>query len=437
MEPIVGAPTVVPNYKPPVKTILSLARYAEIMGINPIQFMSGTDTGILFPTTGCTDRWWHFPWQDSNKVSRTDIAMEIKRAEQDITSQLKYFPGPNWIEEEEQPYTKYHRRELTAMRGFTPNGQYKSVNLKYGKHVAFGKRAVSLVAADAGVIYTDDDGDGFSETATIMVPTSLTNACEIKVYHPGYLGNELYEIRPIKTKQITGGNAIITFDVWYLFKLSLQSAWPGSSVTGPAPIDATDSDSYVTSVDVYREYADPAEQCTLYWEGAPYSYCDSCGGTGCPSCDSITQVACIQPRSEFRNSVVVIPAIYDSGSFTPSTFCAGREPDRVKVSYMSGDYEILNGCREVPDDLAQAIAYIATARLSRPLCTDCENVSAKEQYLSTDLIYITRGESNDTKFVTREVSNCPFGTTRGEVEAYRIIKRRQRQGLVRRSATVI
>jgi hypothetical protein len=91
----------------------------------------------------------------------------------------------------------------------------------------------------------------------------------------------------------------------------------------------------------------------------------------------------------------------------------------------------------VPNDLAKAIAYIATARLARPLCTTCENVKALEESLSTDLIYITDGKTSETRFVTAEVMRSPFGTKRGEVEAWRIIRNRIRKGQVRASAMLV
>lgn len=440
----VGTPLTLPDitsggsFRPPVYTALSLYRYAQLMGINPIQFMSGGDQGTLFPTTGCTDRWWHYAWQDPNKVSRTELAEEILRAEDDVTAQLKYRPGPWWTEDDEIVYPRYYRRELTALRGYKPNGHYKSVSLQYGNFIQAGKRAVSLVSAGEAVTFADDDGDGFLETAVISAATALIDACEIKVYYPGANGDQDYEIRPARVKTLAGGIVTFRFDAWLLFKPELLSAWPGDYTVQPDFIDATDANSYLATVDVYREYADPEEECILVWEGAPGStICGTCGGTGCDSCSPLTQSACIQPKAAKNGSVIVVPSVYSSGSHTPSTFCTGREPDRVLASYQSGISELYKGCKRVPADLAKAITYMATARLSRPLCTKCENVRAMEERLQQDLIFITDGQTNETRFVTPEVIRCPFGTRRGEIEAWRIIRNRIRQGQIRATAALV
>jgi hypothetical protein len=297
---------------------------------------------------------------------------------------------------------------------------------------------MSVVSAGATVTLTDDDSDGFNETALISIATVLTDPCEIKVYYPGTDGEQDYEIRPARVKTISGGTLTIKFDAWQLFKPELLAAWPGDYTVQPDYIDATSSASYLSEVDVYREYADPEEQCTLYWEGAPgSSVCGTCGGSGCNSCSPITQTACIQPKLAKNGSVIVVPSTYSAGAHTPSTFCAGREPDRVFASYQSGASELYKGCKRVPDDLARAITYMATARLSRPLCTTCQNVKDMEDRLREDLIFITGGETSDTRFVTPEVIGNPFGTRRGEVEAWRIIRNRVRRGQVRTTAALV
>ena len=436
--PSVTPPTGDSTFEPLPYTALSLYRYAQLIGINPLQFMSGTDQGNLFPTTGCTDRWWHYAWQDPNKVSRMELAQEILRAEDDITSQLKYRPGPWWTEDDEIAYPKYHRRELTALRGYTPGGHFKTVNLEYGNFIQGGKRVVSVIEAGASVSLTDEDSDGFNETAVITTATALTDTCEIKVYYPGADGGEDYEIRPARVKTISGGTLTLKFDAWLLFRPELLAAYPGNYTVQPEFIDATDGASYLSEVDIYREYADSEEECTLLWEGAPGStLCGTCGGSGCSSCSPITQTACIQPKAAENGSVIVAPTTYANSTHTISTFCTGREPDRVISSYQAGASENYKGCKRVPTDLARAIMSMATARLSRPLCTTCQNVKDTEERLSEDLIYITDGVSNETRFVTQEVMRCPFGTRRGEIEAWRIIRNRIRRGKVRTTAALV
>jgi len=51
-------------------TILSLPRFARIMGLPPMRFFRGMTPGIdpmLFADSGCDDLWFKYDWQDSIK----------------------------------------------------------------------------------------------------------------------------------------------------------------------------------------------------------------------------------------------------------------------------------------------------------------------------------------------------------------------------------
>lgn len=412
---------------PQVYTLLPLADYARVMGINPIQFMSGVAANY-FPTSGGTDRWVQYAWQDDAKVSREELAYEIQRAERDITAVLRYWPGPMWVEDEEILYPQFHRKGYVGQYGHDSNRQMKSVKFAYGKFITGGKRVVSLIGtvtkATSSLQYEDNDSDGFAETARITVATSLTNACELKVYFQGKNGEKEWEIRPLKTKSITGGVFEATVDSWLLLDPKLLAALPGTYPTGFQAIDAEDLDNYVSDLDVYREYTDPAEQCYMMWPGSDVC---ACGGTGCAICGYETQTACLTPKEGAAGLISVAPATYDAGSavWTYADFTHGYEPSRVRVSYLSGLQEenFTTNCFELPRDIALAISYMTTARLSRPLCTHSETLRKREKELKEDLIFISPG-GDATRFVTREVLNCPFGTRYGELEAWRIVRDR-------------
>ena len=433
-------------YRPPAKTLLSLSRYAEIMGINPMRFMGGdadTSSPPLFPTVGLTalgdrDIWFQYSWQDSNKISRNELARQIADTERDIMIRLGTWPAPVWVESENVRYDRYHRPEYTALRGYTPDGRFKSVKLRQNKFIVGGERALTFVGTPA-VVFSDEDTDGFNETITITQATALTDICELKVYYAGFSGDPRYEIRPIRSKSISGGNAIFVIDSWLLFDPERLSAYPGP--VGPTPLSVSAAANYVSTVDVYREYNDPENQCTFKWDGAPQS-CGSCSGAGCPQCSVVTQIGCFL-ASDQTDLGYVRPApasAYSAPNFTVGWFCTGREPNWLTANYKCGIQEDPdgNGCYEVPDDLAKAIAYMATARLSKPLCTTSENVSALEKWLREDLAYysVGRGADVDIKFVTSDVMNNPLGTRRGEVEAWRVVRSRQKIGQMRANVGV-
>ena len=410
------------------ETLLPLDRYAEIMGINPIQFGSGYNT-TLFADSGSTERWRQYPWQDENKSSREEIAREIARAERDILAQLGYWPAPKWQENELKKYPRYHRRELTSMFGLNQSGQKRSIHLKTGKFIEGGKRSLTKIGTVA-VVYSDPDSDSFDELATVSIATAITDACELKVYFKDKDGAAIWEVRPHISKAVSGGTFTATFDSWLLFDPTLWEQLRRAPGTGNDPLDI-DSESvlnYVTQVDIYREYNDPEEQCTLVWEGAT-AYCASCSGTGCPQCADVTQVACISVRDDLTGVILPLPATYSAGSFTLTTYSTGFAPDRIKTSYRSGDYDYdSSDCYIMPDDLARAITHMATARLTRPLCTETVSLAQKESELRADLTIINPDGLDVTRWVTKEVLSCPFGTRQGELDAWRLVKARHKMG---------
>lgn len=427
--PIGGSPPSVPAasvYTPPIYTLLPLAEYAKIMGINPIQFMSAT-APALFADTGCTDRWRQYAWQDDTKVSRSELAYEIMRAEKDIAAELRYWPGPTWTEDEVVQYPQFHRKGYVGQFGHDSNGRMKSIKLTYGKFIAGGKRALTFVGTATttalSLIYEDNDGDGFNETARVSIATTLTDACELKLYFSGKGGQQEWEIRPLRSKVISGGFLEISLDSWLLLDPDLLAAFPGPNPTGFQDIDATVAGNYVTGVDIYREYNDPAEQASLLWEGSATCVCS---GTGCVACGFETQVGCLVSRDDITGLVSVVPGDYAAGTntWTQRGMVQGFEPHKVRASYRSGiSQQLMNGCDGVPYDLALAITYMVTARLSRPLCTNCVTLRKREEELKEDLIFINPG-GDATRFVTREILNCPFGTKYGELEAWRIVRDR-------------
>src|SRR3990167_7828960 len=84
-------------------TLLSLPRYALIMGIAPLHFHQGfyaSTNPQLFPNSGCTQIWYQHDWQNFDHVSREQLAMEIANAEQEIANLVGYWPAPVFLAEE-------------------------------------------------------------------------------------------------------------------------------------------------------------------------------------------------------------------------------------------------------------------------------------------------------------------------------------------------
>lgn len=417
-------------------TLLSLQRYARLMGVNPVHFAGATGVSLnpqVYPLSGSCDAvWFKYPWQANEQASRHELAEAIRDAEGELADVVGYWPAPVWIAKEVRAYPRPHRRYAFG-DALTVRGQYKSVKARWGKVVEAGRRAVSLVgtATTAGgtLVYSDEDGDGLSETATITLATTLTEACEIKPFFAGEGGAQEWEVRPVRSVAISGGNVVIVLDSWLLIDPELYEEAPQDDGS-PSAIDISTTANFVTSVDVYREYTDFAQaSAEFYWEPKPYSVspvttCVACSGSGCEQCQFITQTGCLHIRDVETGIVVPAPATYDSanGHWDAANWEECREPDQVKLWYRAGEISerYLRGltCDPLSDWWAQTIAWLATARLEHPFCA-CGSSGTRAAHLREDLAHV--GETSH--LLAEEMLTNPFGTRRGEVQAWQRVSR--------------
>lgn len=423
-----------------IPTLLSLDRYAAIMGINPAHFNGATGTAVMpFTTNACRDLWLQYAWQSADRVSREDLAMAIADAERDIARALGWWPAPMWAVEEVARYPTYHRPDVIQYGTLTPAGYQKSVQTRWGNVIAPGRRAVSdAVAATTAALtltYTSEDGDLVAETATVAVPVTWTDARETQVFFTGYSGGRAWQIRPARTQVIAAGTFTATFWTWQFI---LPALWEALTTTaGETAVDPFDDTNLVTEVEVRRVYNDTTQvSAQFYWEPKPQvlrvgAVCTACGGSGCLACQLTTQDGCLHVRDAETGMVVPQVASYDDDDGQWEAACQSecRDPDYVKLWYYAGliddDYLSQVAFDPLSNWWAQAVAWLATARLERPFCS-CANVTALAQNLRVDLAMM----SEDVSFATtEEILGNPFGTKRGEVMAWaRVGKMARRRG---------
>lgn len=412
-------------------TLLALDRFAKILGLTPPHFNQAAGSTV-FTNRPCNDIFFQHAWQFSDTVSREDIAVAIKSSEDDITAALGFSPAPVWIESEMHTYPRYYRPEYFTVDGLNTRGQRKSIQAKLGKFILAGRRATSEVTSGVTVVYTDPDGDGFDELATITTPTTLEDKCEIKVYFAGEGGEQEWEIRPAKTVTITGGNVVFTFDSWQLIDPDLWEAFPTDANLGAISLET--SGNFVTTVDVYREFTDFTQSSAQsFWEPTPKisgvnlsGFCVACGSTTgtCVACSLTSQTGCLHVRDVDNGLVVTQPATYNTTTeqWDQVNYVVCREPDIVKLWYYAGDlsqrFLSNKDCDSLSDFYAYAITWLAVARLDRPLCS-CTAIKALTQSLMEDLA-LTGASSH---LLSEEDLNNPFGTRRGAINAWRRIGR--------------
>lgn len=405
-----GATAIIDDAALPV-TLLSLNRYAKIMQINPAHF-NNLSSPTIFPLENrCSDLWFRYDWQATDSVSWESLAQQIAGAEAEIKAYTRYSPAPDW-EKDVRPWSTYHRHDISAGMDV--------IGTSYDYLIYPGRRAVSEVLAGAIIVYSDEDGDGFDELATVSATTSLTNVNEIKVYFAGKGGARAWEIRPVKTKVVAGGTLTITIPSIQLVKPEKRELPPASD--GVEGLSLLDSDNFIETLDIYREYTDTtAVSAELYWA----SNCTVCGGTGCASCSLGVENGCAKIVSVNPGFMQAQVASYssDNGYWTAGPWPSSYDPIQAVLYYQAGfiSSSYLNGESYDPLDqrLAQAIAWLATARLERPFC-NCGTASALARRLMMDMA-ITEGDGSKT-FSFEDLEN-PFGTRLGEVWAWKQLKK--------------
>lgn len=415
-------------------TLLSLDRFAAIFGVNPVHFNGGEGNAIkIFPLQqNCNDFWPQYAWQQNDRLSREELARAIHSAEEDLARVLGYYPAPKWIAQEVHRFSQHYRRDLWQAGGLNVRGARKSIALKFGKFIQAGQREPFLVgtATEAALTlrYSDPDLDGFDELATVELPTTLTNECEIKAFFAGHGGDPEWEIRPALSRSADGVNVVLTFNSWMLFNPDLWERYPGDVPTSFSSIAIETPGNYVTTVDLYRIFNDfTADSAEFFWEPEPnlagLPSCTSCGGTGCAACSLQSQTGCLHVRDTEKGIAVPVPASYDddAGQWDQEAFSVCRNPNEVKVNYYAGEFSNrwLAGdvCDQLSEFWAQVIAKLAMARLTKPPCS-CNHVRAQYDHWRVDMTLLSREASF---ILDPNVLSNPFGTRRGEVAAWRSV----------------
>lgn len=407
-------------------TLLSLDRYARIMGINPVAFNQGGSSSFFkLEEKECRKAWFQHSWQNSKVVGREDLARALRQAEDDIASVIGYFPAPRWISKEMHVYPRLYRRELYG-NGKDIRGKFKSVSARWGKFIVAGRRAATLVGNSTTVTYSDPNLVGFSDTATIIVTgITTTDACELKVYFEDRAGAQEWEIRDPRSKTLVSGTLTVVFDSWQLIDPDLWEAYP--TTQSLEPIDFTDTTNLVTNVDVYREFTDFSQASAEFgFEPRPRidtitSLCRQCSGTGCLACELTIQTGCLHTRDVERGLLVAQPATYDSddAQWNEDQWTECREPDTVKFWYYAGDLDELflreTSCDPLSHFFAEAIAWLATSRLQRDIC-GCSNIVEWVRDLRRDLAHTP--SDGDSFFLSENNLGNPFGTKKGEIMAW-------------------
>lgn len=401
-----------------VSTLLPVYRFAQLVGLHPLHFMQ-VDANIgSAESVVCIAPIMQYTWQHSDAVSREEIAQAILEAERELADYVGFWPSPRWEVAERKLVDKPYLVGAWAAGNRLWSGDLLSVKTDYGKVISGGFRAKTLIDDAAAIVYTDEDGDGYSETATITVATTVTDPGEISIYYPGLSGDDEWEIRPIKVS-INGGVATIVCRREQLVLKSLLERLDAGTVNGL--LDG----NFLTTVDVYRKYHDPSHQVEFVWRNGIASC--SCSSETC-GCSLTIQNGCLTVKDDDRGLFTIEPGEWDSstGTFTGTEFDVCRRPDYVRMWYRSGlrDMSLSLPNWQMAREWELAICKLAVTKLDRPICS-CRSVQQIMERWSINLRQQvgTQARSNSYKVTNYELENCPFGPTIGGMDVWRFARR--------------
>ena len=289
---------------------------------------------------------------------RAQISRQLAHAQQKIERSVRYPLTPSWIEAEQRPYEC-------------------PINANLRKIIEPGIRAEDDVELVSVVDHTNDP----AVVGPIASGLTAANEDEIRVYRAG---TEV-EVDPSSVAIDGAGN--ITIEIPRC-RLVTQVAYDGGR-----PIAYGTVGNFEATVDVKREYNDPATQASLVWVG---SRCVDA------ACSEETVTACLKVLDAEAGIVRVDPATYSAGVWTTQGTGHTYGPSFARLYYRAGIVD--GGARW---EAQQTIIRLAHALMPHEPC----GCSVIKQAWERDRAV--------PDVLSRERLNCPWGLENGSWEAWR------------------
>lgn len=355
-------------------TQLSLDRFFQILGIHPLH---GNQVGLPSEVNFCGNPIMQYSWQVADRVGREEIAMAIYDAERMISDYTHFDIGLRWNVDEQ----------------YIGRGVMKaSTNRKYV--VSSGRQKSTLLASNVVVTYSDTDGDGYKETAT-MTFSAISDVLEdeIAIFYPGK--DEKWRIRPI-TVTVNHVTFLVTV-VARREQLVIPSAMEALDVRD---VIGTDDANFLGTVDLWRIYNDDTTQLSFIGPGILGTDVEVSGYT-----------------DVINARLGTVSLHYSNNCYT--TNCLGF-PDRIRMYYRAGLTQDI-------DQWERATAYLALSLLDRPICT-CASLEHVSRHWQEDLALVHSTQSSSSHYIVNNRRNLwldnPFGTTRAGVFVWNLVERR-------------
>jgi hypothetical protein len=321
---------------------------------------------------------------------RDEITSTLNQAWELLSTYLGYFPRPVYV------------GERIPINNASPY-QLQKLRTQWGYVQAYGQRATTVIQADAAVAYSDSDGDGILDLATVTVTTTV-DAAEIQAFFRVADGaesaaNEQWQIEPARVTK-SGNTATIRFhralgvqpSIWklpYLYDNNNYETINTANTSNP--------NDFITACDVYRVYTDTSQAFVI--QDNAYS-CSNCGLGNATSTSTAAAIRSVDSQL----------GIFQVRLCDCNMINWQYPPESVDVYYLAG-YPLVNGF--IDHRFEMALTRLANSKVSQTLC------NLWDQRL--DRFTTDRDPMPRDLLQPSDVGN-PLGITRGEIEAWRIVK---------------
>lgn len=357
-----------------------LNRWQSLLDISDWHFNQVAGSAAPFTKDQCLEVWV--------QPEREHIARALYNAVQKMTRELGFYPRPVYVTE-----------DVRLSRGVPY--QLQMLRTKYGKLITFGSRATSVISAGAAVVYSDADGDGVNDTATITVASGVSTT-EVGVFFTTTDGapsaaHERWEITPL-TVTASGGNLIITGPRAYF--VDPPTIWNiPFDITDPNRLEknkanTTVAGDFVTTVDVYRVYTDTTIPAQLITD--PYLVQNSNLGQSIATTADVRIV-------DAETGIIEVRA---SG-------CTFEPYEAVRLYYLAGQALVYNAMEAQLEEACIRLANTLMPKQASTLCDITWEMWAEDR--SPMLV------DNQVSLQKRDTDN-PFGLLKGQIAAWHVVQ---------------
>lgn len=313
---------------------------------------------------------------------REQIVESLLEAKAMVERYLGYFHRPTW-----------HVDQI-PFGGGSP-WQLQTLSMTHSKFIEWGQRAATLIQAGVAVTYSDPDGDGVNELATVTVNTTV-DVNEIEIFFQvadgaPTAGDARYQIEPV---MVTASGGVVTIKGHRALFTKPNTIWAVPfAPSDPNYLTRNYADTalttgFVTAIDVYRVYNDSTIQAQILSDPLfdPTS-----------TDPGVTVVNAVDAR--ITNAALGIFQV----RFPCWSDCHPPYPQYAKVYYRSG-LPLVFGQPNMT--ILRAIIRLANAGMYRKLCSFCPETAT-----------IWAEDREEAVASQRHVGN-PFGTLKGQVGAW-------------------